>query len=162
MLKFFSQLSIHVLHFGLDNMGNKLKLMGKDGNSMFLCHTEDELNLDEFETDSDYDENQSIGFDIQNLAASFMGEHECVFTELPPGFQSEHLKLMVTADANALKGDQTSKTEFKAEIMVEHGATDNTQIDDDIYINCPKAGNLKDNTSIIDTIFLQFYCIFLF
>lgn len=136
---------MHVYEYQiLDNMGNKLKLMGKDGNSMFLCHTEDELNLDEFETDSDYDENQPsvVGFDIQNLAASFMGEHECVFTEMPPGFQSEHLKLMVTAEANALKNDQTSKTEFKAELMVEHGATGNTQIDDDIYINCPKSGNL--------------------
>lgn len=123
-------------------MGNKLRLTGKDGNPMFVCHTEDELNLDEFETDADYDESQStVAFDIQNLAASFIGEHECVFSEVPQGFKSEHLKLMVTTDANVF--NQVSiKTEFKAEILIEREVTDNTQIDDDIYINCPKSGTV--------------------
>lgn len=142
----------------LDTVGNKLKLVGKDGNSMFLCHTEDDLNLDEFETDAEYDENQSsVSLDIHNLAASFIGEHECVFSELPPGFQNEHLKLMVTTEANALK-DVTSKTEFKAELMVEHGATDNTQIVDDIYINCPKSGNWLQSTKH-ETFFLIFFIV---
>lgn len=111
---------------------------------MFVCRAEDELNLDEFETDFDYDENQStVAFDIQNLAASFIGEHECVFSEVPDGFRSEHLKLIVTTEANIFHQD-TPKTEFKAELLVERGATDNTQIDDYIYINCPKSGTLSE------------------
>lgn len=120
-----------------------MKLAGKDGNSMFVCHTEDELNLDEFKTDFDYDESQStVSFDIQNLAASFIGEHECVFSEVPPGFRSEHLKLMVTTEANVFNQVST-KTDFKAEILVERGVTDSTQIVDNIYINCPKSGTAK-------------------
>lgn len=111
---------------------------------MFVCHTEDELNLDEFETDADYDENESsVSFDIQNLAVNFIGEHECVFSELPQGFSGEHLKLMVTTEANALN-QNAAKTEFKAEIFVERGVTNNTKIDDDIYINCPKSGTVEE------------------
>lgn len=133
----------------LDSAGNKLKLTGKDGNPMFVCHTEDELNLDEFETDVDYDESQStVAFDIQNLAANFIGEHECVFSEVPQGFKSEHLKLMVTTDANVLN-QVSAKTEFKAEILIERDVTDNTQTDDDIYINCPKSGMGLERISII-------------
>lgn len=110
---------------------------------MFVCHTEDELNLDEFETDVDYEEKEApVALDIQNLAASFIGEHECVFSEVPSGFLNEHLKLMVTTEANAVQ-QAAAKTEFKAELVVEPGTTDNAQIDDEIYINCPKSGELN-------------------
>lgn len=131
--------------------GNKLKLTGKDGNSMFVCRTEDELNLDEFEADVSSDENESpVSVDIQNLAASFIGEHECVFIEVPQGFQSENLNLMVTTEANAFN-QVTKNTEFKAEILVERTTTDSAQIDDEIYINCPKSGKQK----VLWTIFLK-------
>lgn len=126
----------------LDSAGNKLKLVGSDGNSLFVCHVEDELNLDQFETDVDYEENESISLDIQNLAANVIGEHECVFSEVPNDFRNEHLKLMVTTKANAIK-QSSARTEFKAELIVEHGITDNPQIDDEVYINCPKSGECK-------------------
>lgn len=129
--------------FYLDTAGNKQKLVDSNGNSMFVCHAEDELNLDQFETDIDYEENESsVSLDIQNLAVNFIGEHECVFSEVPAGFRSEHLKLMVTTEANAIKQSST-KTEFKAELIVEYGTTDNAQIDDEVYINCPKSGECE-------------------
>lgn len=112
---------------------------------MFECHTEDDLISDEFETDSKFEEDDSsVAFDIENLATSFIGEHECVFSEIPAGFQKPNLKLMVTTEANANTFTRiTSKTEFKAEIIVERGTMKNTKIDDDIYINCPNSGNLS-------------------
>lgn len=109
---------------------------------MFVCRADEELNLDEFDTESlDYEENESpVAFDIQNVAANFVGEHDCIFDQVPPGLRDEHLKLMVTTEANLFK-QVTPNSEFKAELIVERSTTDSNQIQDDIYINCPKSGN---------------------
>lgn len=109
---------------------------------MFLCHAEEELNLDEFETDVDYDEGgetAAVSFDIQNVAASFVGEHECIFDQIPIGLSSERVKLMVTTEANAIN-QITSTTEFKAELIVDRATTANNHISENIYVNCPKTG----------------------
>lgn len=140
--------------FCLDLSGSTaLKLVGSDGDSMFVCRAEEELNLDEFDTVADdYDENgPAVAYDIQNLAAIFIGEHDCVFDQVPSGLRSEHLKLMVTTEANAFQ-QITPNTEFKAELIVERATTDNHKIDDDIYINCPKSGNIM---SIYQNIIIQ-------
>lgn len=123
---------------------------------MFACHTEDDLSSDEFETDSKFEEgDSSVAFDIENLATSFIGEHECVFSEIPAGFQNPNLKLMVTTEANANAFTKiASKTEFKAEIIVERGTIKNTKIDDDIYINCPNSGKLS--AQVMQYAFAQF------
>lgn len=111
---------------------------------MFVCRAEEALNLDEFDTDvNDYENNANIApvaYDIQNLAASFIGEHDCVFDQVPSGLRSEHLKLMVTTEANAFQQVTVQNTQFKAELIVDRATTDNNQIDDDIYINCPESG----------------------
>lgn len=122
---------------------------------MFVCRAEEELNLDEFDTDAgDYDENgPAVAYDIQNLASSFIGEHDCVFDQVPSGLRSEHLKLMVTTEANAFQ-QVTPNTEFKAELIVERTTTDNHQIDDDIYINCPKSGNYRKLCQFISNSFI--------
>lgn len=120
---------------------NTIKLLGSDGDSMFICQAEEELNLVEFETDeSDYVDASGFAVDIQNVAASFIGEHDCIFDEVPSGLQTERLKLIVTADANTLT-QVTENTEFKAQLIVARASVDNHQINDDIYINCPKSGN---------------------
>lgn len=108
---------------------------------MFVCRADEELNLDEFDTESlDYEENEApVALDIQNLASSFIGEHDCIFDQVPNGLRSEHLKLMVTTEANAFNQVVPNK-EFKAELIVERATTDNNRIDDDIYVNCPKSG----------------------
>lgn len=118
-----------------------MKLIGNTGDSMFVCHAEEELNLDEFETDIDYDERDtSVAFDIQNLAASFVGEHDCIFDQVPAGLNNERVKLMVTTEANAIN-QITSATEFKAELIVDRVTTaNNNQITENIYVNCPKSG----------------------
>lgn len=111
---------------------------------MFLCHAEEELNLDEFETDIDYDDgggaaSAAVAFDIQNVAASFVGEHDCIFDQIPIGLNSERVKLMVTTEANAIN-QINSQTEFKAELIVERATTENNHITENIYVNCPKTG----------------------
>lgn len=115
-----------------------MKLIGNSGDSMFLCRAEEELNLDEFETDVDYDE-QSVAFDIKSVAASFIGEHDCIFDQVPAGLNNERVKLMVTTEANAIN-QITSNTEFKAELIVERATTANNRINENIYVNCPKSG----------------------
>lgn len=129
--------------FSLGSSANTIKLIGNDGDSMFVCRAEEALNLDEFDTDvSDYENENvpAVAYDIQNLAASFIGEHDCVFNKVPSGLRSEHLKLMVTTEANAFQQVTAQNTEFKAELIVERATTDNHRIDDDIYINCPESG----------------------
>lgn len=108
---------------------------------MFFCHAEEELNLDEFETDIDYVEggDTAVAFDIQNVAASFVGEHDCIFDQIPIGLNGERVKLMVTTEANAIN-QITSNSEFKAELIVERATTDNNHINENIYVNCPKTG----------------------
>lgn len=111
---------------------------------MFLCHAEEELNLDEFETDIvDYDERVDaappVAFDIQNVAASFAGEHDCIFDQVPTGLKSERVKLMVTTEAIAIN-QISSNTEFKAELIVERATAISNQIIENIYVNCPKSG----------------------
>lgn len=109
---------------------------------MFLCHAEEELNLDEFETDVDYVEvgdAAAVSFDIKNVAASFGGEHDCIFDQIPAGLNSEKVKLMVTTEANAIN-QITSNTEFKAELIVDRATTANNHINENIYVNCPKTG----------------------
>lgn len=117
-----------------------LKLIG-NGDSMFVCHAEEELNLDEFETDIDYDEGGegAVALDIQNVAASFVGEHDCIFDQIPVGLNSERVKLMVTTEANAIN-QITSNSEFKAELIVGRATTENHHVTENIYVNCPKTG----------------------
>lgn len=110
--------------------------------TMFLCRSEDELNLDEFETDLDYDENDPSALVIRNLAASLIGEHDCVFFKAPPRFHKRNLKLMVTTEANALT-QADDAAEFKAELMVDHSALQTTELDDEVSINCPKSGDFS-------------------
>lgn len=110
---------------------------------MFLCHAEEELNLDEFETDVDYDEG-AISVDIQNVAANFVGEHDCIFDQIPIGLNSERVKLMVTTEANAIN-QISSNTEFKAELIVDRATTANHQINENIYVNCPKTGKYNSD-----------------
>lgn len=112
---------------------------------MFLCHAEEELNLDEFETDTDYDNGDdggdaAVSIDIKNVAASFAGEHSCIFDQIPVGLNSERVTLMVTTEANAIN-QVTSIAEFKAELIVERVTTVDNQITEEIYVNCPKSGN---------------------
>lgn len=139
-LNFFKIIFIFVFLTGPTS--DTMKLIGNNGDSMFLCHAEEELNLDEFETDIDYDENDtSFAFDIKNVAASFIGEHDCIFDQVPAGLTSEHVKLMVTTEANAIN-QITSDTEFKAELIVQRTTTVNNQINENIYVNCPKSGKV--------------------
>lgn len=130
-----------------------MKLIGNGGDSMFICHAEEELNLDEFETDIDYDEGDAaVAFDIKTVAASFVGEHDCIFDQIPIGLNSERIKLMVTTEANAIN-QITSNTEFKAELIVERATTVDNQITENIYVNCPKSG--KQTSFIITYVLLQ-------
>lgn len=108
---------------------------------MFICRSDDDLNLDEFETEND-DINEDIAVDtvdIQNLATNLIGEHECLFDQLPSGIKNESLKLMVTTEANAYSF-QTASAEFKAKLIVDYELKSNTYIEDDVYIHCPKSG----------------------
>lgn len=107
--------------------------------TMFVCRSEDELNLDEFETDLEYEDGD---FEIKNVAASLIGEHDCVFSNAPPEFDRQNVKLMVTTEANAYNGDSADSTEFKAELMIDHSVISYTQFDDDVTINCPKSGEV--------------------
>lgn len=117
------------------------KLQSKDGSSMFVCRAEDNLNLDQFETDLEYDEGDAVqDLHILNLAASFIGEHECIFDPIPLGIHDSHLMLMVTTEANNNK--ETSNTEFKAEIFVKESMVEtDIRQDNDIFISCPNSGD---------------------
>lgn len=117
---------------------------------MFVCRAEGELNLDEFETDLDYQEGDNAAFsvDIQNVATNFVGEHDCIFDEVPTGLRSEHLTLLVTMEANAAN-QIDGNNEFKAEIIVDRATTDSNQVHDDVYVNCPKSGNTHPKSKYI-------------
>lgn len=110
---------------------------------MFLCRSEDELNFDQFETDLEYDDDDDSAFVIKNVAASLVGEHNCVFLNAPPQFQRKNVKLMVTTEANALNQVENN-SEFKAELMVDHSVLKTTRFNKEFSINCPKSGNIFD------------------
>lgn len=108
--------------------------------TMFVCSSEDELNFDQFETDVEYDDDSDASaLDIQNVAASLIGEHDCIFSKAPPQYKQKSLKLMVTTESNAFN-QAADGTIFKAELMVDRFVIQTTQFDDDVTINCPKSG----------------------
>lgn len=110
---------------------------------MFVCRPEESLNFDEFETEDDGTDNLSLEtLNIQNLAANLIGEHECTFEQLPKGVNNEHLKLVVTTDANAFN-QIAAETEFKAELIVNYAVKPNTYIDNEIFIHCSQSGEMK-------------------
>lgn len=106
---------------------------------MFVCSSEDELNFDQFETDVEYDDNDASALDIQNVAASLIGEHDCIFAKAPPQYKQKNVKLMVTTEANEFN-QAADGTIFKAELMVDQFVIQITQFDNDVTINCPKSG----------------------
>lgn len=121
-----------------------IKLVKNDGDSMYVCRTDD-LNLQQFEIDNDYDVDDEISIAdvaIQNLAENLIGEHNCFFDKIPNGLKSNRLILTVTTEANAHQ-QSNNNIEFKAELYVMYAGSDRVLIDGEISISCPKSGEFK-------------------
>lgn len=111
-----------------------------DGSTMFVCHAEDDLNFDEFETENDVESNDAIEHvDIQNIASNIIGEHDCTFEQLPNGINLENVKLIVTTEANAYN-QIDADTEFKAELQILNSSAKIVRVSEKLYIHCPKSG----------------------
>lgn len=112
-----------------------VKLAEEDGRTMFVCRVDENLTLDEFETDND--EGLSIdGLSIQSVAANIVGEHECLHEV---GSSKKHVKLVVTSEANS-KNDISANSKFMAEILVKAEIVNDVKTNAEIFIQCPNSG----------------------
>lgn len=112
---------------------------------MYVCRADD-VNLQEFEIDNDYNADDEISIAdvaIQNLAENLIGEHNCFFDKIPNELKSNRLNLTVTTEANAHQQSNVNSIEFKAELYVLYGGSDRVLVDGEIHINCPNSGEFK-------------------
>lgn len=112
-----------------------VKLAEEDGRTMFVCRVDENLTLDEFETDND--EGLSVeGLSIQSVAANIVGEHECLYEV---GSSKKHVTLVVTSEANS-KNDISVNNKFMAEILVKAEIVNDVKTNAKIFIQCPNSG----------------------
>lgn len=115
-----------------------VKLTEEDGRTMFVCHVDENLTLDEFETsNADQGDSNSIEeLSIQNVATNFFGEHDCIYEWRSA---KELIKMKVTREANS-KMDVNANSKFMAEILVPAKIVNDVDTTRKILMQCPSAG----------------------